>query len=124
MKKYSIVKINDKEFTNQQEINSLLYDKKLYWLLDSEIEEANIEIKRNKVIWKDGNWYNGIWKGAIWENGNFYYGQWNNGIFKNGTFHNGVFKDGIFENGELILAKIEGGVFKNINTEENNETQE
>ena len=71
--------------TNTKEIERILSQEKFYWLIDSEFENADIEIKNNTIIWNDGEYFTG---------------NWHFGIFKGGTFH-GSFTNGIFEDGEF-----------------------
>ena len=78
---------------NEVEINKILQKEGFYWLIDSEIENASIEIVRDTIIWNDGDFYSGNWHYGIWKNGNFY-GVWENGIFENGNFK-GKFLSGI-----------------------------
>ena len=72
--KYKILKIGNKEYQGDQEIESILFQRKIYWLNNCEFDDAVIELNRNKITWKDGTWYNGVWKGDIWENGEWFYG--------------------------------------------------
>ncbi len=64
------------------------------WLLDSEFDEAELEIKNNTLIWK---------------NGIYYYGDWIYGIFLKGTFY-GNFLSGVFKSGNFNGKRF-GGVF-------------
>ena len=83
--KYLGLIYGDKEYTNESQINDILIKNKFYWLIDSEIEDAIIEIKKNTIIWHKGSYYSGNW----------YYG-----IFKSGEFH-GIWEDGIWEKGDF-----------------------
>jgi len=87
------LKINDKIITDPIEINKILSKQKFYWLIDSEIEMADIEIIHDTIIWNSGNFYAGNWHYGIWKGGNFY-GIWENGIFEVGKFE-GKFLSGI-----------------------------
>ncbi len=75
---------NGNIITNNSIINKILEEEKLQWLIDSEIENAKIEIKNNTLIWHDG----------------YFYGDWHYGIFKGGEFH-GNFENGILEGGNF-----------------------
>lgn len=90
--RYVFLKINGKEEKNQRNIDSLLKSKEFYWLIDSEIENAKIEILNNTLIWHDGYFF-GNWEYGIFKNGEFY-GNWINGIFEGGKF-NGNWQSGI-----------------------------
>lgn len=83
----------EKIFKDPKKIQSILSQEGFYWLLDSEIEDASIEINKNTLIWNSGHFYSGNWYYGIWKNGNFY-GVWENGIFENGNFK-GKFISGI-----------------------------
>lgn len=83
---------NGNKITNQNKILDILEQNDFHWLIDSEIEDAQIEIKKNTLIW---------------HNGNYYSGNWHFGIFKNGTFH-GTFENGIFEGGKFKGKFISG----------------
>jgi hypothetical protein len=74
-----------KKYKNRYEITKILNDNKFYWLIDSEIENAILEIKNNTLIWHNGIFYSGDWYYGIFKNGEFY-GTWENGIWENGKF--------------------------------------
>jgi len=82
---------NDKSILNNKEIHKILERENFNWLIDSEIQDAKIEIKKNTLIWHDG-YFNGIW---------------NYGIFKNGQFH-GTFENGILEGGQFKGKFVSG----------------
>jgi hypothetical protein len=83
----------DKQIDNPREIEKILERNNFDWLIDSEIENAKIEIKNNTLIWNGGDYYSGFWYYGIFKNGNFY-GTFENGIFENGNFY-GKFLSGI-----------------------------
>lgn len=83
---------NGDKIVNQNRIIDILETTNLHWLIDSEVEDAKIEIKNNTLIWHSGNYFSGNW----------YYG-----IFKSGKFF-GNFKNGIFEGGEFKGKYISG----------------
>lgn len=91
--RYKCLEYNSKKFYNTNKIEEILLENNLEWLIDSEFEGAEIEIKNKTLIWKAGNYFSGNWFYGIWENGTFY-GIWENGIFKNGNFK-GKFISGI-----------------------------
>lgn len=91
--RYTELKYKGKTYTTESQINKILEDQKFYWLLDSEIENAELEIKKNTLIWNGGEYISG---------------NWHYGIFKNGTF-NGVWESGIFEKG-LFYGKWLSGI--------------
>lgn len=82
-----------KNFKNSKEIYQILKEEKLFWLIDSEIDKAKIEIKNSTVIWHEGIYISGNWNYGIFKNGGFY-GNWKNGIFEGGYF-NGKWETGI-----------------------------
>lgn len=74
-----------KTYTTKNQILLILEKEQFYWLIDSELSNAIIEIKNNTIIWHDGIFLSGNWKYGIFKNGEFY-GTWENGIFENGIF--------------------------------------
>lgn len=82
-----------KSIKEDREISKILQQEGFYWIIDSEIENASVEIIKNTIIWNNGNFYSGNWHYGIWKNGNFY-GVWENGIFENGNFK-GKFISGV-----------------------------
>lgn len=91
--RYLELKHRDKTFTNSNQIHDILVREKFFWLIDSEIENAKIEIQNKTIIWVDGNFYSGDWEFGIFKNGKFF-GNWINGIWENGFF-GGKWKSGI-----------------------------
>ena len=79
--------------SNPTEIDKILSDNNLHWLIDSEIENADVEIKNKTLIWNNGTYFVGHWHYGIWKNGVFK-GIWENGIWENGEF-DGKWKSGI-----------------------------
>jgi hypothetical protein len=65
------LKYSDKSITTKSEILKKLKELGFNWLIDSEVENAIIEIKKDTLIWHEGI---------------FKYGDWKYGIFKNGAF--------------------------------------
>lgn len=82
-----------KTYTNTKQINDILEKEELFWLLDSEFEQAKIEIKNGTLIWHDGDYLSGNWHYGIFKSGNFF-GNFQNGIFENGNFK-GKWQSGI-----------------------------
>lgn len=91
--RYLELKYNGKTHTNESQINKILEIEKMFWLIDSEIENSSIEIKKGTIIWNSGTYYSGNWHYGIFKNGVFY-GNWENGIFEGGIF-SGKWKSGI-----------------------------
>ena len=91
--RFKQLKMGNQTITNQLKINSNLMEFGFDWLIDSEIEDADIEIKNNTLIWNGGDFYTGRWYYGIFKSGNFY-GVFENGIFEGGNF-NGKFISGI-----------------------------
>lgn len=91
--RYTELKYNGKTYTNESQINKILEQENLFWLIDSEIEKSTLEITKNTLIWHDGLFYTGNWHYGIFKNGEFY-GKWENGIFEQGIF-GGKWIDGI-----------------------------
>ena len=87
------LKYNDKSITTKSEILKKLKDFGFNWLIDSEVEDAIIEIKKDTLIWHEGIYKFGNWKYGIFKNGGFY-GTWENGIWEKGVFK-GTWKSGL-----------------------------
>jgi hypothetical protein len=87
--------IGDEQITNPKKIIAILEDKGFDWLIDSEFENAIIEIKKETLIWHSGDYYTGNWYYGIFKSGNFY-----------GTFVNGIFEDGNFKGTFLSGIKV------------------
>jgi hypothetical protein len=98
--RYKELIIDSKSIKTSNQIDSILKEHKLYWLIDSEIENASLEIKNNTLIWHSGDFYTGDWHYGIFKNGTFY-GNFINGIFENGNFK-GNWKSGINLQSEKI----------------------
>lgn len=94
--RYKELKIDGKVLTSQSKIDSALESNGFFWLLDSEIENAEIEIIKNTLIWHNGIFYNGRWNYGIFKEGTFN-GVWYSGIFENGIF-SGEWRNGIRDN--------------------------
>jgi len=74
-----------KTYTTKSQILRILRELEFYWLIDSEVEGAKIEIKNNTLIWHEGIFMSGNWHYGIFKNGGFY-GKWENGIWEGGYF--------------------------------------
>ena len=83
--RFSELIYNDNKITNNKQILNILEKEGLHWLIDSEIEDAKIEIKNNTLIWHNGSYFSGNWHYGIFKDGKFY-----------GTFENGILEGGIF----------------------------
>lgn len=79
--------------TQPEKIESVLHQHGFYWLIDSEIEDAEIRIEKETLIWESGTFFSGRWHYGIWKSGDFH-GIWENGIFESGRFY-GKFETGI-----------------------------
>ena len=84
--RYKELILGDKVIKSQRSIDSILTENGINWLIDSEIEDAVIEIKNKTLIWHSGTYYYGDW----------YYGIFKEGIFW-GNFINGIFENGVFK---------------------------
>jgi hypothetical protein len=79
------LKYKDKTYTNQIDILFILKSENFYWLVDSEVSNAIIEIKKKTIIWHSGSFLVGNWYYGIFKGGDFF-GTWENGIFESGNF--------------------------------------
>jgi len=86
-------KIGDTVVNDPIKMNEILTKNDLHWLIDSEIEDADIEIKNKTLIWNNGSYNAGHWHYGIWKYGQFN-GVWENGIWEKGHF-GGEWKSGI-----------------------------
>ena len=82
-----------KKISRKSDINNILESENLHWLIDSEFEDAQIEIKNGTVIWNGGKYYSGNWHYGIFKDGIFY-GNFINGILEGGIFR-GKFYSGV-----------------------------
>lgn len=87
------LKHNNQTWTNKRDILNILKREGFYWLIDSEVSDAIIEIKKDTLIWHSGTYLSGDWYYGIFKNGDFF-GNWLNGIFEHGNF-NGNWNSGI-----------------------------
>ena len=91
--RYLELKHNGKIYTHIEEIEDILESLGFNWLVDSEIRNSKIEIKRGTLIWYDGIFISGDWNYGIFKGGEFY-GNWESGIFERGLM-NGEWNGGI-----------------------------
>ena len=91
--RYLELKYKKNTYTSESEINDILETNGFNWLIDSEVRNAKIEIKKETLIWHDGSFLSGDWYYGIFKNGEFY-GNWESGIFENGLM-DGKWNDGI-----------------------------
>jgi hypothetical protein len=84
---------NGNIYNNNNDILKILDSEGFYWLIDSEVNDAIIEINNNTIIWHGGIFMSGDWYYGIFKNGKFF-GKWENGIFEHGHF-NGEWISGI-----------------------------
>jgi hypothetical protein len=84
--RFKQVKVGERVITDSTEINKELTKSHLQWLNDSEIENAEIEIKNNTLIWLNGSFNAGKWHYGVFRQGRFS-GTWENGIWEGGTFN-------------------------------------
>ena len=87
------------------------------WLKDAIVENEDVEIVNNYVIWKNGMWKCGVWKSGVWEGGTWKNGMWEGGVWEGGTWKNGVWEGGVWkcgawEGGAWEDGTWEGGVWK------------
>jgi hypothetical protein len=90
--RYKKISVNKKEYFGRSEIEFFLKKYNLHWVLNAEIEDADLEIENRTLIWNSGDWL---------------YGKWFFGIFKGGVFH-GVFENGIFSGGTFKGKWVSG----------------
>ena len=91
--KYSELKVDGKTYTDQKKVSEILRTSGFGWLVDSEIEDAVLEIRKNTLIWHSGEFLYGTWKWGIFKSGSFH-GKWQGGIFEGGTVVEGTVWNG------------------------------
>jgi hypothetical protein len=87
--KYSELSVDGKTYTDQKEISKKLKSEGFTWLIDCEIENAKLEIRKNTLIWHSGDFLFGVWKWGIFKSGSFH-GKWQGGIFEGGNIVDGT----------------------------------
>ena len=95
MKNIKYILYNGKKEKNPKEILNILKKENFNWLIDSELDSAELEINKNTLIWHGGDFIFGDWIYGIFKSGSFY-GRWENGIFEDGDFK-GTWISGIFK---------------------------
>ena len=83
--KYKELKYKGETYTIKKDIEDILKENDFKWLFQCEFESAELEIKKDTLIWLNGD-FNG--------------GKWHYGIFKEGSFNRGTWESGIFEPSE------------------------
>jgi hypothetical protein len=78
-------RIGNRLLIDPKEINDALIKNDMSWLIDSEIEDASVEIRNNTLIWNNGVYRTGDWYYGLWRDG-YFYGTWENGIWEKGIF--------------------------------------
>lgn len=111
MNKYKELIYKGKVYTENYQIEEILVKENLSWFIDSETENARIEISDSVLIFNGGVWYTGVWYFGAWRAGEWKFGSWENGVWFNGTWQDGIFKDGIIFNGtffqgQFLIAKL------------------
>lgn len=91
--RYEKLKVDGDTIIDEKQINIILEKNDMHWLIDSEIENADIEIIKKTLIWHGGNYYTGNAHYIIFEDG-FFSANFTNGIFVKGVF-TGKFITGI-----------------------------
>jgi hypothetical protein len=71
---------------------------KNHWIYKAKVSKnANYEFHIDLyVIWKSGDWFDGVWRGGTWENGTWHKGTWEGGAWLDGTWLGGYDKNGNF----------------------------
>ena len=73
---------------------------KFPWLKEAVFENADIDITKNYLVWKDGIWEGGIWEGGFWKGG-----IWKGGIWKGGIWEGGSMWDNINQKYQRVVIK-------------------
>lgn len=122
--RYKELKYNGKTYTQKYQIDEILLEKKLNWVLDAEMENARLEIMKDTLIFNGGIIFNAIWEYGVIRNGEI-----RNIVFLNGVIYDGVFKKikmekgiifgGTFYKGSILFADVRGGEFKDVDISTN-----
>lgn len=115
MERFISLSIGDRTITSSVLIEQWLSTSPYYWMLECELDGAQLEVVDNILVWKSGIFYWGEWHWGVWKSGEFRSGNWLGGIFYDGSFrgtwHRGVWKGGSFAGkdltGKLALASAE-----------------
>ena len=101
--------INPKQYFKQRFITDIDHPEIPHWIRVSDIyaEDIQYDIKRDKLIWR-----NGIWSGDYWNNGTWEDGVWTDGIWSDGTWENGIWQDGTWQKGAWKHGHWVGGVWQ------------
>lgn len=109
MNRFKSLELESGKITSNKLIEEFLFQSEFAWLLECELDEAEIKIQDQMLFWKSGLFYWGHWKWGVFESGEFRSGDWKGGIFLNGIFKGdwylGVWKKGTF-NGNDLTGKI------------------
>ena len=100
MKRYVKFINNGDEVVNTNEMQNIISEN-FTWFSYCEFENADIEIKNETIIWKNGDFYKGNVKYMIWLNGVFHNGTWQNGIWEDGVWEGGTWLSGIWNGGTI-----------------------
>lgn len=105
MSRFKSLELESGKMTSNKLIEEYLFQSPFAWLLECEIENAEIKIKDEILHWKSGLFYWGHWQWGVFESGEFRSGEWNGGIFLKGIFkgnwHLGVWKGSEFKGNDL-----------------------
>jgi len=119
--RYKELKIDGNVYNKRIDIDKILIENKLSWLIDAEVENLRLEILKDTLVVNAGIIYNCVFeygvirdcdvRNILFKNGVIY-----NGVFKNFVIEQGIIFDGTFVNGDIKFADIRGGYFmENVN---------
>lgn len=105
MSRFKSLDLESGKITSNKLIEEHLFQSSFAWLLECEVENAELSIKDQILYWKSGLFYWGHWQWGVFESGEFRSGIWNGGIFLGGKFkgewYRGVWKGSDFEGTDL-----------------------
>ena len=105
MSRFKSLELESGKITSNRLIEEYLFQSPFFWLLECEVDEAELKVKDEILIWKSGLFYWGHWKWGVFESGEFRSGDWYGGIFLKGifkgTWHCGAWKGGVFSGNDL-----------------------
>ncbi len=105
MERFISLSVDGQTITSNSLIERWLSTSPYYWMLECEVDGAQLEVKDNILVWKSGTFYWGEWQWGIFKSGEFRSGSWLGGIFFDGIFkgnwHRGVWKSGTFKGNDM-----------------------
>lgn len=104
--RFTSFKYESELITSEKKITQILKENDMNWILESEFDNADIEIQNKTLIWNSGIWYWGNWHFGIWKSGDWVDGTFENGIWESGNFIGGKLLSGIWLDGNITGGEV------------------